>query len=113
MNLGKNQLTARKCGVDAGAAPGQHLEANATCCEVMHRVDQVPQIAAKPVQLPNETDRGLKERLLNLLAQGQALARTRLRDLLAVKNERLGEVLESLEQTGQLGRTPRGWQRLC
>ena len=79
----------------------------------MHRVDQVPRIAAKPVQLPNETDRGLKERLLNLLAQGQALTRTRLRDLLAAKNERLGEVLESLEQTGQLGRTPRGWQRLC
>jgi hypothetical protein len=102
-NLGKNQLTARKCGVDAGAVPGQHFEANATCCEVMHRVDQVPRIAAQPVQLPNETDRGLKERLLNLLAQGQALTRTSQRDLLAVKNERLGEVLESLERTGQLG----------
>ena len=94
------QLDVRKCGVDAGAVPGQHLEANATCCEVMHRVDQVPQIAAKPVQLPNETDRGLKERSLNLLAQSQALTRMSQRDLLAVKNERLGEVLESLEQTG-------------
>ena len=93
--------------------PGQHLEANATYCEVMYRVDQVTQIAAKPVQLPNETGRGPKERLLNLLAQGQALTRTSQRDLLAVKNERLGEVLESLEQTGQLGRTSRGWQRLC
>jgi len=29
------------------------------------------------------------------------------------KNERIGEVLEPLEQTVQLGRTPRGWQRLC
>jgi hypothetical protein len=73
----------------------------------------VPQIAAKPVQLSNKTDRGLKERLLNLLAQGQPLTRTRLRNLLAVKNERPGEVLESLERTRQLGRTPRGWQRLC
>ena len=108
-----DQLTVRKCGVDAGAVPGQHLEANATCCEVMHRVDQVTLIAAKPGQLPNETDRGPKQRLLKLLAQGQALTRTSQRDLLAVKNERLGEVLESLEQTGQLGRTPRGWQRLC
>jgi hypothetical protein len=60
----------------AGAAPGQHLEANATYREVMRRVDQLTQIAAKPVQLPNETDRGPEERLLNLLAQGQALTRT-------------------------------------
>ena len=72
----------------------------------MHRVNKGPQIAAKPVQLSNETDRDLKERLLNLLAQGQAITRTRPRNLLAVKNERLGEVLESLERTGQLGRTP-------
>ena len=93
--------------------PGQHLEANATCCEVMHHVDPVTQIAAKPGLLPNDTDRGPKERLPNLPAQGQALTRTRRRDLLAVKNERLGEVLESLEQTGQLGRTPRGLQCLC
>ena len=57
----------------------------------MHRVDQVPQIAAKPVHLSNETDRGLKERSLNVLAQGQALTRTWLRDALAVNNEQLGE----------------------
>jgi hypothetical protein len=52
----------------------------------------VPQIAAKPVHLSNETDHGHKEQSLNLLAQGQALTRTRLCDLLAVKNERPGEV---------------------
>ncbi len=112
-NDAEDQLTARRSGVDAGAEPGQQLEANATCCEVMHRVDQVPQTAAKPVQLSNETDRGLKERLLNLLAQGQALTRTRLRDLLVVKNERPGEVLESLERAGQPGRTPRRSSRGC
>jgi hypothetical protein len=109
----EDKLTARKCGVDAGAVSGQHLEANATCCEVMQRVDQVTLIAAKPGQLPNETERRPKERLLNLPAQGQALTRTRRRNLPAVKNERLGEVLESLEQTGELGRTQRGRQRLC
>jgi hypothetical protein len=38
----------------------------ATCCEVMHHVDQVTQLATKPGQLPNETDRGPKERLSNL-----------------------------------------------
>jgi AAA domain len=64
-------------------------------------------------ELNDEKGRGLKEQVLDLLAQGQALTRTRLRDSLAVKNERLGEVLESLEQAGQIGRTPGGWQRLC
>jgi hypothetical protein len=37
----EDNLTAWKCGVDTGAVSGQHLEANATWCEVMHRVDQV------------------------------------------------------------------------
>jgi hypothetical protein len=31
---------------------------------------------------------------------------------LGVKNERLGEALESLERAGRLCRTPTGWQRL-
>jgi hypothetical protein len=30
---------------------------------------------------------------------------------LSVKNERLGEVLKSLEQGGQIRRTAYGWQR--
>jgi AAA domain len=56
--------------------------------------------------------RSLEEQVLDLLARGQAFTRTRLRDSLAVKNERLGEVLEALQRTGQVGRTPAGWQRL-
>jgi hypothetical protein len=44
--------------------------------------------------------------------QGAALTRAKLRDSLAVKNERLGEVLEALERAGELCRTPLGWQRL-
>jgi AAA domain len=60
---------------------------------------------------PNEKGRGLEEQVLDLLAQGQVLTRTRLRDSLAVKNERLGEVLESLERAGRAGRTSGGWQR--
>ena len=62
-------------------------------------------------ELPNETDRGLQERLLALLAGGQVLTRTSLRESLAVKNERLGEMLESLERAGQISHTPKGWQR--
>jgi hypothetical protein len=55
---------------------------------------------------------GLTEQVLELLAQGEALTRTRLRDALAVNNERLGEVLQSLERAGRVSRTPRGWQSL-
>ena len=56
--------------------------------------------------------RNLEERVLDLLAQGVVLTRAKLRDSLAVQNERLGEALESLERAGRLGRTPSGWQRV-
>jgi len=56
--------------------------------------------------------RGLQEQVLDVLAAGIVLTRAKLRDCLAVKNERLGEVLESLERAGRLCRTAAGWQRL-
>jgi hypothetical protein len=55
---------------------------------------------------------GLEEQVLDALGGGVVLTRMKLRDRLAVKNERLGEVLESLEHSGRLRRTPAGWQRL-
>src|SRR5271156_5001558 len=45
---------------------------------------------------------GLEERVLNLLAQGEMITRTRLRDALAVNNERLGKALEALERAGRI-----------
>jgi hypothetical protein len=54
----------------------------------------------------------LEERVLYNLARGMVPARAKLRDCLAVKNERLGEVIESLELVGRLSRTAAGWQRL-
>jgi hypothetical protein len=42
----------------------------------------------------------LEERVLDSLAGGMVLTRSKLRDCLAVKNKRLGEVLESLEHAG-------------
>jgi len=53
----------------------------------------------------------LEQQVLELLPAGAVLTRGKLRDRLAVKNERLGEVLDSLEQAGQVRRTPGGWQR--
>ena len=45
-------------------------------------------------------------------ASEDSLTRGKLRDALAVKNERLGEALDSLEQAGRVCRTPAGFQRL-
>jgi AAA domain len=56
--------------------------------------------------------RSLEGQVLDVLAAGAALPRTKLRASLAVKNERLGAALESLERTGQVGRTADGWLRL-
>ena len=55
---------------------------------------------------------GLPEQVLAVLAGGAVLTRAKLRDTLAVKNERLGQALESLERAGRLHRTQGGWQRL-
>ena len=54
---------------------------------------------------------GLEQRVLDVLGPGATATRTKLRDSLGVKNERLGEVLVSLERAGRLCRTPTGWQR--
>jgi len=54
----------------------------------------------------------LQEQVLAFLADGEVLTRVRLRELLGVKNERLGQALESLEQAGRLRHTPAGWQRV-
>jgi hypothetical protein len=56
--------------------------------------------------------RSLSERVLDKLTGGMVFTRAKLRDCLAVKNERLGEVLESLERAGRLSRTAAGWRRL-
>ena len=58
-----------------------------------------------------EKRRDLQKRVLNLLAEKGVLTRAKLRDMLSVKNERLGEALESLQQSGRISRTPIGWQR--
>jgi hypothetical protein len=55
--------------------------------------------------------RSLQEQVLEVLTGGVVLTRAKLRDCLAVKNERLGEVLELLEHAGRLRRTAMGWQR--
>jgi AAA domain len=88
----------------APAAPPVYLELVADNAATVHL-----EVVAEH---PNENGRGLEEQVLDLLAQGQVLTRTRLRDSLAVKNQRLGEVLESLERAGRVVRTSGGWRGL-
>jgi hypothetical protein len=54
--------------------------------------------------------RDLQTQVLDLLTQHPLLTRAKLRQMLSVKNERLGEALEALLQTGRISRTPTGWQ---
>jgi hypothetical protein len=54
----------------------------------------------------------LPEQVLELLVSGTVFTRAKLRDTLSVKNQRLGNVLESLEQAGRIRRTSAGWQRI-
>jgi hypothetical protein len=88
----------------APASPPVYLELVATNAQTAH-LEVVAELQdQKPTNLP--------EQVLSLLADGAVLTRARLRDLLGVKNERLGQTLESLEQAGRLRRTPAGWQRV-
>jgi hypothetical protein len=59
----------------------------------------------------DQSRRSLPDQVLDLLASGMVLTRSKIRDTLAVKNQRLGAVLESLERAGRLRRTTAGWQR--
>jgi DNA-binding MarR family transcriptional regulator len=54
----------------------------------------------------------LQDQVLARLAGGVVQTRAALREALGVKNQRLGEALESLEQAGQIRRTPTGWRRV-
>jgi RecA-family ATPase len=84
----------------APALPPIHLALVTTDPETIHLEVVAQHQDAKP--------HGLVEQVLDVLSEGVVLTRARLRDRLAVKNERLGDVLESLEHSGRLRRTAAG-----
>lgn len=88
----------------AAAPPPVTLELISTSPQATH--------LAVIAELREEQSRSLRDRVLNLLASGESLPRVKIRDTLAVKNERLGEVLETLQQAGQIHHTTNGWQRV-
>lgn len=88
----------------APPSPSVYLELVATEAETTHL-----EVIA---ELQQEKRRSLQEEVLDLLTPGAVLTRAKLRDALSVKNERLGEALESLERARRIRRTPAGWQRI-
>jgi hypothetical protein len=88
----------------APASPSVCLQLDATDAQTTHL-----EVIAK---LDDDRRPALQEQVVALLAKQRVLTRGKLRDTLAVKNERLGAALESLEQAGRIIRTPAGWQRI-
>lgn len=63
-------------------------------------------------EAPGDRPGNLQQQVLAYLVPGKELTRAKLRDLLSVQNQRLGEALETLERAGKIRRSPAGWQRV-
>jgi hypothetical protein len=95
----------------APASAPVYLELVATDAETTH-LEVIAELQDGTTRLTADGKRrSLEEQVLDHLFQGAVFTRAKLRDSLGVKNERLGEALESLERAGRLCRTPAGWQR--
>ncbi len=88
----------------APASPPVSLELVATSAETTHL-----QVVA---QQHDDGRCSLQEQVLALLGKEGRITRGKLRNAIAVKNERLGEALDSLEQAGRIRRTAAGWERI-
>jgi hypothetical protein len=88
----------------AAAAPAVTLELVTT--------DETTPHLEVVAESPSDRQGNLREQVLACLVPGKALTRARLRDLLSVQNQRLGEVLQTLQRDGEIRRSPAGWQRV-
>jgi AAA domain-containing protein len=96
----------------APAAASVYLELIATDSQATH-LEVIGELRDGSTKLTMDgKQRGLEQGVLGLLSPGATVTRAKLRDSLGVKNERLGEALETLERAGCVCRTPAGWQRL-
>lgn len=86
----------------APASPPVQLELVSTDATMTH-LEVVAEVR-------EESHGNLESRVLALLADQQVRTRAKLRETLSVQNERLGRVLQSLEQAGRIRRTAGGWQ---
>ena len=77
---GKNpehQLAGRGGGVDRGALAGEHLQAHAAGGKVVHGVDQVAQVAAQTIELPQDQEVALAQCLQARRQPGAVVAAPR------------------------------------
>ena len=88
----------------APAAPAVTLELVAT--------ERPPRTWKWSPRLPTDRPGNLQEQVLARLMEGQTWTRAKLRDVLSVQNQRLGEALETLERAGKIRRAADGWQRV-
>ena len=88
----------------APASPAVSLELVTTDAATIHL-----EVVAEP---QGDRPGNLQQQVLACLVPGQALTRAKLRDVLSVQNQRLGEALETLERAGKIRRSPAGWQRV-
>ena len=87
----------------AAAAPAVYLELVTTDARTTH--------LAVTGDVGGQKRHDIQKRVLELLAENRVLTRAKLRQVISVKNERLGQALELLQQAGRISRTPTGWQR--
>jgi hypothetical protein len=88
----------------APAAPAVTLELVASEAATTHL-----QVVA---EAPGDRQGSLQDQVLACLVPGSELTRAKLRDLLSVQNQRLGEALETLERAGRIRHSATGWQRV-
>jgi hypothetical protein len=88
----------------APAAPAVTLELVASEAATTHL-----QVVA---EAPGDRQGSLQDQVLACLVPGRELTRAKLRDLLSVQNQRLGEALETLERAGRIRHSATGWQRV-
>ncbi len=111
--FGDSNLYLRRCR-DRLVLSSEHRAAAASPPVSLELVATNPQTTHLEViaDLHADGQRSFQEQVIALLAKGAVLTRAKLRDTLSVKNQRLGEALESLEQAGRIRHTTAGWQRI-
>ena len=95
----------------APASAPVYLELVATNAETTHLEVIAELRTVRPGSWRTESDAVSRSECSTIWPGARRSRERSCRDSLAVKNERLGEALESLERAGQLCRTSAGWQR--
>jgi len=110
--FGDSNLYLRRSG-DGLMLSSEHRAAAAARSVYLELVTSDTQTThlAVTADVGKEQQRDIQTRVLDLLGESRVLTRAKLRETLSVKNERLGQALENLQQAGRISRTPTGWQR--